>query len=148
MRGAFIGLTASMGLTCMVLAGCISPPPVPDVGGGGGNQATIPLQVLSAKLVPGRCFDGAEAFGDVCHVLEVEVDNSARVNTLDLRLAWTAVDVAGKVHDHGDSDADAVAGGKVVTVRVSFTVPDGTADMQTLRYSSFAGRGEATVPAY
>lgn len=134
-------------VSCALLAGCSAMPASPR--GGGTPPAEIPLEVLAARLEPGRCFDGAEAFGEVCHVLTVQIDNTGRTNRLATNaLTWDAVDADGKVHDFGDSDADAVAGGMKVTLTVSFTTPDGNADLVQLQYSSFAAKGEAAVPSY
>lgn len=132
--------------TVLLLAGCVSPTPSM---GGARPLATLKFDVTSAKVVPGRCFDGAQDFGEVCHVLGVHLDNAARTNDLETNtLTWKAVDVDGKLHDFGASDTDAVAGGTVANITVSFTLPDGAVHLAKLRYESFAAKGEAAVPSY
>ena len=130
----------------VLVAGCVTPTPS---SGGGRAPATLKFDVTSAAVEKGRCFDGAQAFGEVCHALGVHVDNAAGTNDVDTNtLTWKAVDVDGRVHDFGASDADAVAGGAVTDIHVRFTLSDGAMHLAKLRYESFAARGEAAVPPY
>jgi len=129
------------------LSGCVN---VPSGGGGGGSQdQVVPIEVTGATVEPGRCFDGATAFGEVCHVLNVRVDNSAFTNSRDVgALVWKAAEAAGRSYTHAQTSRDSIPGGQVTAMSVSFTLPDSPARLATLSYDMFNAHGSADIPAY
>lgn len=128
------------------LSGCVN---VPSGGGAANQTQDVPITVTGAQVVPGRCFDGATAFGEVCHVLMVTVDNTAFANSRDVgALVWKAAEAGGRSYTHAQTSRDSIPGGTVTSLSVSFTLPDSPARLATLSYNHFSAHGAADVPAY
>lgn len=134
-------------LVALLLAGCVSPA---DLAGGPGNDRVVEMDVLSAERVAGRCFDGAQSFGDVCDRIEVTIDNSQYTNDLDVgSLQWKARDAEGRTVKFADTDAhEQIKGGARSTIMVSFTRDDGQDALVELVYDGFQGHGTADIPGY
>jgi len=127
---------------------------VPAYAPGPSDDDLVKLHVATAQIVAGRCFDGAEGFGDECHKLTVDVDNSKDDRALDVGVTgWSGV-AGAAIYDfmHVTQDGpSAVSAGKSLHVTVAFTLPASTsARLDTLRLHD-AKNGisvSAAVPAY
>lgn len=140
-------------LLSIVLAGCTAGGPGlwPDVHM---PSYQVDLEVKDAHVQRGNCLGGIMAFGDECHVLEVEVTccrllgGSRHPANHGIMIAGTWTAHPGSIHGWTDGGAQILAEGEMALVRVEFTVPKGTAPFQALRLDSGQATGDAKVPAY
>jgi hypothetical protein len=144
LRGALLVAT-------LLLAGCTA-----NVGSGGpgapagfGSPIEVGIEVTSAHVEPGRCFDRSTAFGEECHVLRLEFTNPG-TQVVRVHLSWSASDAAGGGARDGEQQGfDSVAPGKTEPMAVRFTVREGSPPLTRVLFEGFPNaRGEGNVPAY
>lgn len=136
----------------LLLAGCISPPRLPDLPDVTPPQAELDIEVTAARVQRGTCMGDMQAFDLECHVLQVQValppdpPRQSLPTQVMLASSWVAEPDGGR--GWADPDAGFLEAGQSANITVTFERPEGSPVLTTLRYTGLRARGEAPIPAY